>query len=244
MKNFKFRLDIVKEYLNNGHNYEDINYHTAYKDYPIGVWLSWWRGNYKCGKLSKTNEQELRNLGEQFLDTNYKTDLEKIDIIKEYISLGNNYNDIIQSTRYNDNWIGNWVNTWRVKYKKGTLDKKTEEMLKEIGETFEAKNSPRLTDLEKISILQRYVDMGYEYNEIVITTVYIYEGINYPIGVWRKNFRSQYKRKEIDYHTEQSLRLLGETFLPKKKLRVNPNIQDILPCNLQKTHMEISTKRR
>jgi len=205
------KIVIIKQYLSEGNSYSDIKMNrTMYKEYPIGHWISNWRYLYEIGNLNELIEQELRLLGESFegRKSKKKTDLEKIEIINQYIADGYSYNDIKKDTKYGEYPLGTWVNDWRMSYKADKLKKDTEQKLRSLGETFEVKHRTDISEEQKISILKEYLKAGNKYSDIKQKGVYNGYTIGQWIMIWRRKQQQGNLKPEIEYF----LRSVGETF--------------------------------
>lgn len=133
------KLTIIESYLSKGKNYEDIVKSTK-DEYgnAIGQWIDAWRSGHV--KLNGEERDILMSMGETFQPKikPKKSNIEKLTIIENYLSKGNNYEDIIHSTKdEEDNPLGRWIEKWRSGQIKLTKEERI--VLMSLGETFEPK---------------------------------------------------------------------------------------------------------
>ena len=204
---FEEMIEIIKEYMEiTGKTYEEIKQNDEYKEIKIGQWKSSRRYDYKRGKLSEEEEMMLINIGETFEDKNLSFEV-MIRLIKEYLEkTGKTYEEIKYNEEYKGIKIGKWKDRYRVDYKKGRLSKEKEEILRELGETFENKN---LSFEEMIGLIKEYLKItGKTYEKIKSNEEY--KGIK--IGNWKNRYRKDYRKGILSKEKELALRELGETF--------------------------------
>jgi len=227
------KIKIIVEYILLVGPYNTIRQRTVYKDYPIGVWIMFFRSLYNNGNLDSKVELALRNLGEKFRKSdkerlNYS---EKIAIIKECIGQGYQYANIKSTDKYQNYPVGEWVATWRSLYYRGKLNKKIEQELRNLGERFERRNHEQLDSNAKISIIKEYLGLGNQYSDIKVRDKYQ----EYPIGVWINDWRMSYNRNMLSIEVEQELRNLGEAF----ERKVSEYLTDLEKFKIIKEYMSL-----
>ena len=212
---FEEKIEILKEFLKK-HKFKEIKYRTQYNGYYIGVWKNQWRNRFYQQRLSEIEENILRELGETFerKKTKELTFEEKIEILKKYLK-EHRYEEIVQRTQYNGYNIGHWKNDWRFQNSQGRLSEIEENILRELGETFERKKTKELTFEEKLKILKEYLK-EHRYEEIAQRTQY--NGHN--IGFWQSGWRKKYIQGKLSREEELLLKNLGETFEQRKNTKL------------------------
>ncbi len=154
-------------------------------------------------------------------------------IIQEYMEVtGKSYDEIKQKDKYKGVNIGTIISSRKRKYKLGTLSKKDEIILRNLGETFEDKRIVKTFE-EMLAIISEYlVNTGKKYKDIKYDDVY--KKIN--IGKWKYSRRNEYKLGKLDKEKEIALRNIGEDF----------EINEIIPFDqmieIIKEYMMISNK--
>ena len=225
-------VEIIREYLETtGKTYGEIKQKEEYKGIKIGTWINNRRIEYKHGKLSKEKEEILRELGEPFEDKNLSFE-EMIKLIKEYIEItGKTYEEIKQKEEYEGIKIGYWKINRRKDYKHGKLSKEKEDILRELGETFEIKEN--LSFEVMIKLIKEYMEItGKRYEQIKQSDEY--KGIK--IGRWKDKCRQDYRKEKLSKEKEMILRSLGEIF----KIRENLSFEEMI--EIIKEYMEITGK--
>ena len=139
------RLEDLKAYKA---EYGDCYVPENFKANPLlGRWVRTKRYQYKKGLLAQERIQKLEKLGFVFDDVRAQRQSEWNACFQELKAYKADYGDCLVPTRFKDNpFLGKWVSTQRVQYKKFQEDKKssniTEEriqMLEEIGFVFKLK---------------------------------------------------------------------------------------------------------
>lgn len=227
------KLSIIQAYLDEGHKYSDIVESTVDKhNYPIGSWIRNWR--HGRAKLTAEERSILISMGETF-ERKYKvalTNQQKLDIIKSYIDLGHSYSSIVKSTQDSEGHdLGGWIVHWRSGFTPLTKDEREQLML--MGETFKEKRTPQFSNLQKLKILQTYINSGNSYASITRSTR---DNENHPLGVWISNWRSGVVA--LTDEERRQLMSLGETFESKKpwKMKIYAPLE-----SLEKTILERPT---
>lgn len=225
------KLFIIQKYLKEDHTYASIVQSTKdHENHPIGHWIASWR----AGLRSMTDQERawLMAMGETFerKKTSKLTNLEKIQIIKKYLNEGHVYSEITQSTQDQEGHkIGKWIKDWR--YGSVVLTEEERKLLMTIGETFERKHSPRQDNLEKIAVIQQYLNEGHKYKDIVATTV---DKNNRPIGQWIAKWRQGVM--PLAEEERNTLQSMGEHFETKLSRTSNMDKIKIIREYLQKGH--------
>ena len=234
---FEEMINLIKEFMKQtGKKYDEINSTNVYNKINISTWIRNRRQDYKYGKLNQEQIRLLRELGETFEEKRKDLSFEEmISLIKEYLKItGEKYSDIMQKTTYKKIKIGVWISGKRSDYKQGKLSKDQENVLRELGETFEEKRKIFSFE-EMINLIKEYMnETGVSYLDIMQKDVYN----DIKIGVWKNNRRQDYKNGRLNKEYEQMLRSMGEVF---------PNVHRIPegPISLVKdANLVMSSKKR
>ena len=208
---FEEMINLIKEFMKQtGKKYDEINSTDVYNKINISTWIRNRRQDYKHGKLNQEQIRLLRELGETFEEKRKDLSFEEmISLIKVYLKItGEKYSDIMQKTTYKKIKIGVWISGKRSDYKQGKLSKDQENVLRELGETFEEKRKIFSFE-EMINLIKEYMnETGVSYLDITQKDMYN----DIKIGVWKNNRRQDYKNGRLNKEYEQMLRSMGEVF--------------------------------
>lgn len=161
------------------------------------------------------NMRDIMNILKTIDDYFRMSNSAKLKILQAYINEGYPYNKIIESTVDKHGYpIGQWIMQWR--WGRIKLTEEERNILISMGETFERKYKPALTNQQKLDIIQSYIDSGHPYASIVNSTQDSEEN---DLGRWIAHWRSGFTPLTIE--ERKRLISMGETFEKKRAARLN-----------------------
>lgn len=184
----------------------------------IGIKVNNLRREFKEGILTKEQINVLNNLGMVWEHRKrYPLEL-KFEILKDYVNNGGSLLTIkldeIYSYKEENFEIGKWVNYFRVAYNRNELKQETIDILESIGMVWKALCFKPID--ERINILKGYVTENGSLKNILRYEKYVYEGKEYPVGLWISRFREAYNDNILSEYTIKELQKLGISW--RKKL--------------------------
>ena len=159
---------------------DGINYDES--GYFLGIWIANQRQEFKRGKLSKEQIEQLKKIGMRFSLDKFETEwLKKYNLAKVYFNKYNNL-EVSQSFKtldgiaYNENGykLGVWIYVQRRAYKNGKLNKERMKLLEKIGMIWSIKK-----EADKKNELCEEYQIPYEevqnisYQELYAKTMYL-----------------------------------------------------------------------
>ena len=159
---------------------DGINYDES--GYFLGIWIANQRQEFKRGKLSKEQIEQLKKIGMRFSLDKFETEwLKKYNLAKVYFNKYNNL-EVSQSFKtldgiaYNENGykLGVWIYVQRRAYKNGKLNKERMKLLEKIGMIWSVKK-----EADKKNELCEEYQIPYEevqnisYQELYAKTMYL-----------------------------------------------------------------------
>ena len=159
---------------------DGINYDES--GYFLGIWIANQRQEFKRGKLSKEQIEQLKKIGMRFSLDKFETEwLKKYNLAKVYFNKYNNL-EVSQSFKtldgivYNENGykLGVWIYVQRRAYKNGKLNKERMKLLEKIGMIWSVKK-----EADKKNKLCEEYQIPYEevqnisYQELYAKTMYL-----------------------------------------------------------------------
>ena len=159
---------------------DGINYDES--GYFLGIWIANQRQEFKRGKLSKEQIEQLKKIGMRFSLDKFETEwLKKYNLAKVYFNKYNNL-EVSQSFKtldgiaYNENGykLGVWIYVQRRAYKNGKLNKERMKLLEKIGMIWSVKK-----EVDKKNELCEEYQIPYEevqnisYQELYAKTMYL-----------------------------------------------------------------------
>ena len=166
---------------------DGINYDES--GYFLGIWIANQRQEFKRGKLSKEQIEQLKKIGMRFSLDKFETEwLKKYNLAKVYFNKYNNL-EVSQSFKtldgiaYNENGykLGVWIYVQRRAYKNGKLNKERMKLLEKIGMIWSVKK-----EADKKNELCEEYQIPYEevqnisYQELYAKTMYLIDN-NIPV---------------------------------------------------------------
>lgn len=187
--NWNLMYNLATAYYNKYNNLEipfrfktldGINYDES--GYFLGIWIANQRQEFKRGKLSKEQIEQLKKIGMRFSLDKFETEwLKKYNLAKVYFNKYNNL-EVSQSFKtldgiaYNENGykLGVWIYVQRRAYKNGKLNKERMKLLEKIGMIWSVKK-----EADKKNELCEEYQIPYEevqnisYQELYAKTMYL-----------------------------------------------------------------------
>ena len=170
----------------------------------LGNWLHEQRKLYKKGKLDKSCQRRLDNLGVSW-DPHAEQWEHNFALLEQYQNR-EDHSNVPREHKEDEVKLGRWLNNQRTLYKKGKLDESRQRRLENLGVSWE----PLADQWEQnFALFKQFQEREGHSN---VPDVHEEDGVQ--LGEWLKRQRQQYKKGKLDDSYEQRLESAGISWDP------------------------------